>query len=128
MNARIAVVSGVALMVAMVLLSGCGNGESVATSPTATPAMTETPGALPTGTPPSGEEPSSSFLPEVPRISVDEVKARLDAGSNMVIIDARSAISYDWSRIAGAISLPLRDMAGRYSDLDKYDEIIVYCS
>jgi rhodanese-related sulfurtransferase len=65
---------------------------------------------------------------EVPRIYVDEVKARLDAGANIVIIDARSASSYDWSRIAGAISLPLGDMAGRYNDLDRYDEIIVYCS
>ncbi|MEE8373323.1 MAG: rhodanese-like domain-containing protein [Dehalococcoidia bacterium] len=128
MNTRIAVVSGVALMVAIVLLSGCGNGESVATYPTATPAMTETPGASPTGTPPAGGVPSSSFLPEVPRIYVDEVKARLDAGSNIVIIDARSASSYDWSHIAGAISLPLGDIAGRYSYLDKYDEIITYCS
>ena len=127
MSRNAAVVSGVALIVAMVLLSSCGNRESVATSPTATPAMTETPGASPTGTPPAVEEPSSSFLPEVPRIYVDEVKARLDAGSNIVIIDARSASSYDRSRIAGAISLPLGDMAGSYSDLDKYDEIMIYC-
>ena len=89
--------------------------------------MTETPGASPAGTPPAGEEPSSSFLPEVPRIYVDEVKARLDAGSNIVIIDARSASSYDRSRIEGAISRPLRGMAGPYSDLDKYDEIMIYC-
>ena len=77
---------------------------------------------------PSGTElASSSYLPEVPRISVEEVKAKLDAGSNLVIIDSRSKTSYDQSHIAGAISIPSGTMAEPYSDLDGYDEIITYC-
>ena len=76
---------------------------------------------------PTTELPPSSYLPEVPRISIEEVKAKLDAGSNMVIIDTRPKTSYDLSHIAGAISIPFTDMAEPYSDLASYDEIITYC-
>jgi hypothetical protein len=73
--------------------------------------------------------------PEIPRISVEEVKAKLDAGSNIVIVDSRHEMSYDSNHIAGAISIPLSDMSSlsseeitqRYSDLHLYDEIITYC-
>ena len=33
------------------------------------------------------DEVASSFLREVPRISIEEVKAKMDAGANMVILD-----------------------------------------
>ncbi len=73
------------------------------------------------------ELPPSSFLPEIPRISVEEVKAKLDAGANIVIVDSRSRTSYDQSHIVGAISIPLKTMAEPYSNLVGYDEIITYC-
>ncbi len=71
--------------------------------------------------------PPSTWLPEVPRIGVEEVKAKLDTGSNIAIIDSRSKAKYDQSHIAGAISIPEVNMAEFYGDLDGYDEIIVYC-
>ncbi len=77
---------------------------------------------------PAWELPPSSYLPEVPRISVEEVKAKMDAGSNIVIVDSRSKSSYDKDHIAGAISLPLSAMTKPYSDLDGYDLIITYCT
>jgi rhodanese-related sulfurtransferase len=55
------------------------------------------------------------------------VKAKLDGGINLVIIDSRSKSSYDRSHITGAISIPMSTMAKPYSDLDSYDEIITYC-
>jgi rhodanese-related sulfurtransferase len=72
---------------------------------------------------------------EVIRISLEDVKAKLDAGSNIVIVDSRAKTAYDRSHIAGAISIPLSDMsslspeeiAQRYSDLHLYDEIMTYC-
>jgi hypothetical protein len=82
--------------------------------------------------------PPSSYLSEIPRISVEEVKAKLDADTNIIIIDSRSAKSYQKSHIAGAISLPfsterpLGDMVEPYSGADtrlsNYDEIITYCT
>lgn len=87
-----------------------------------------TPDISPTDTPSSTELPPSSFLPEVPRISVEEVKKKLDTGANIVIVDSRSKASYDQAHITGAVSLPLEDMAEPYDDFDGYDEIITYCT
>ena len=67
-------------------------------------------------------------LPEIPRISPEEVKAKLDAGSNLVIVDARSKEAYEQVHITGAISMPLGEVAERYSELRGYDEIITYCT
>ena len=89
---------------------------------------TPIPTPAPTPTPPGTELPPSSYLPEIQRISAEEVKTKLDAGINLVIIDSRSETSYAQSHIAGAISIPLSTMAEPYSDLDSYDEIITYCS
>lgn len=95
-------------------------------SPTPTPIPTPTPASIPTR--PGTELPPSSYLPEIPRISAEEVKAKSDAGINLVIIDSRSDTSYSQSHIAGAISIPLSIMAEPYSALDSYDEIITYCT
>ncbi|MFC2069376.1 rhodanese-like domain-containing protein [Chloroflexota bacterium] len=82
----------------------------------------------PTATPPVAELPPSSYLSEIPRISAEEVKAKSDVGVNLVIIDSRSEAGYAQSHILGAISIPESVMAEPYSDLDRYDEIITYCS
>jgi 3-mercaptopyruvate sulfurtransferase SseA len=84
---------------------------------------------------------SEEKAPTILRISVETVKAKLDAGSNIVIIDNRGQAAYDRDHIAGAISIPLSDMLDangnalspevitqRYSDLQRYDEIITYCN
>ncbi len=65
---------------------------------------------------------------EIPRISPEAVKAKLDAGSNLVIVDARSKEAYEQVHIAGAISIPLGEVAKRYTELRGYDEIITYCT
>ena len=74
------------------------------------------------------EETPNSYLPEVPRVTIEEVKAKLDTDSNIVVIDSRSKDDYERSRIVGAISIPLDDMAEPYSHLNRYDEIITYCT
>ncbi len=94
------------LLIATVVLPACGRANPIPTG---------------TGLPPS------SYLPEVPRIGIEEVKAKLDAGSNIVIVDSRFKTSYDQSHIAGAISIPITTMAEPYDYLDGYDEIITYC-
>ena len=134
------------LLIATVVLPACGQVNPIPTEspevetpktgekgPAAsvpeTPGTTdETPIISPLEILPGTGLPSSSYLPEVPRIGIEEVKAKLDAGSNIMIVDSRSKASYDRSHIAVAISIPLADMAGPYSDLASYDEIIFYCT
>ena len=120
MTNRKTVVIGALLLLGAALVMSCQTEE------TSTPELT--PDISPADTPSSTELPPSSFLPEVPRISVEEVKKKLDAGANIVIVDSRSKASYDQDHIAGAVSLPLADMAEPYDDFDGYDEIITYCT
>lgn len=80
-----------------------------------------------------GEKPSSpitdnAFLPEVRRISVEDLKVKLDAGFNIVIVDSQPDLNYKISHIVGAISIPLETMTAPYANLDGYDEIITYCN
>ena len=85
-------------------------------------------GPEPAPTPLSTKLPPSSYLPEVPRISAEEVKVKLDAGINLVIIDSRLRTNYAQAHIKGALSIPESTMSTPYSDLDGYDEIVTYCT
>ena len=116
---RLIIISVVVVAIIAVSIYLALSGDS---GPTPTPLPTPVP------TPPGGELPPSSYLPEVPRICVEEVKSKLDGGINLAIIDSRSKKSYDLSHIVGAISIPLETMAEPYSDLDGYDEIVTYCT
>lgn len=111
MNKKIVTI-GVLFLLGIILVASCSPKESSTTSPE---------------TPPRIELPPSSYLPEVPRISAEEVKAKLDGGINLVVIDSRSKSSYDQSHIKRAISIPMSTMVEPYSNLDSYDEIITYC-
>ncbi len=83
------------------------------------------PSALPAESYPTPDP--SAFLPEITRVSVAEVKAKLDKRANIVIVDARAREAYQQTRIAGAISIPLEDISRRHGELRRYDEIITYC-
>jgi hypothetical protein len=65
---------------------------------------------------------------EVPRIRVKELKALLDAGEEVIIVDSRSLRSYEASHIAGAISMPLLEVDERYDELPKDSKIVFYCT
>ena len=65
---------------------------------------------------------------EIPRIGVDELKRKVDMGSNLVIVDTRSKEAYQRTHIAGSISVPLEEIAERYVELKGYDEITTYCT
>ncbi len=144
MNSR-AVRAGLALIIVAALAAGCASeGPSVTPAPeaptptTAVPTPSPTPAPTPTPTPSAtdstGEVPYSSFLPEIPRVSVQEVKAKLDAGANIAVVDSRPVGEYEDAHILGSISIPVVDMldmldlAEPYTDLDQYDEIMLYCT
>lgn len=65
-------------------------------------------------------------FPEVPRVEVDEVKRRLDAGESLILIDVRRPESYAASHIPGARSLGIRAIVDRTHDLPQNQEIVLY--
>ena len=95
------------------------------------------PGSSPTSTPvpvaPTATEEMESFSAptteqEVPRIAPEVLKAKLDAGEDIVIVDARSLAEYETAHIDGAISIPLAEIDSRYDELPRDKEIVLYCT
>ncbi|MBC8445836.1 MAG: hypothetical protein H8D74_01415 [Chloroflexi bacterium] len=82
------------------------------TQPAATPTKVEvaTPTPIPTETPTAAPTPKAVGTPispdEVPRIRPEELKALMDSGAYIVILDNRPRESYQMGHIKGAISLP----------------------
>jgi hypothetical protein len=62
----------------------------------------------------------------VPRISVVEVKAKLDAGTSVRIVDVRGQDSFDARRIRGAVSMSTKDPTTRWEDLPRDQAIVLY--
>ncbi len=64
---------------------------------------------------------------DVPRITPQELKAKLDAGQ-AVVFDARLQQSYTQRHIAGAISLPEDEVAARLAELPTDKLAVFYCT
>ena len=64
----------------------------------------------------------------VSRITAESLKAKLDAGEAVVIVDTRSLEHFRQKRIAGAVSMPLSEIDARYAELPKGKEIVLYCT
>jgi len=64
------------------------------------------------------------------RITVDELRQKLDAGETPLIFDLRSsaAVEQDPTLIQGAIHLSIEDIEKRLSEFPRDRDIIVYCS
>jgi rhodanese-related sulfurtransferase len=60
----------------------------------------------------------------VPRISVEEAKKEVEAGT-AVIVDSRAEAAYKAEHIAGSINV---DNESKFDTLPKGKKIIVYCS
>ena len=104
------------------LLISCGTSP-VSVAPAATPtAMPEPPAATPT--PIESQRPTTSS--EVPRISPEELKDRLDHGEAILIVDSRSLVEFEAGHIAGAISVPSNEVESRLDELPRDQEIVLY--
>lgn len=66
---------------------------------------------------------------DVPRVTVAEAKAALESGQ-AVIVDVRSAGSYDAGHIPGAVSIPLNEIEADPTavNLAPDEWIITYCT
>jgi predicted sulfurtransferase len=67
---------------------------------------------------------------DVPRITVQELKAMTDKGEDLVVVDVRTGRDYEGSKIKikGAVRISIVQMEERYRELPKDKEIITYCT
>lgn len=63
----------------------------------------------------------------VDNLSADRAKQLMDAGEKLTFIDMRPAKEYQQSRLPGARSLPIAEVASRFSDIPKTGRVILYC-
>ena len=63
----------------------------------------------------------------VDNLSADRVKQLLDAGEKLTFIDMRPAREYQQTRLPGAKSLPIAEVANRFSEIPKTGRVVLYC-
>jgi Rhodanese-like domain len=64
---------------------------------------------------------------EVPRISAEDLREKVKAGS-VTVVDVRDALSYEAGHIPGALSIPLASVEANLDLLPKGKEIVTYCT
>jgi rhodanese-related sulfurtransferase len=63
----------------------------------------------------------------VDNLTADRVKQLLDAGEKLTFIDMRPAKEYQQTRLPGAKSMPIAEVANRFSEIPKTGRVILYC-
>jgi hypothetical protein len=63
--------------------------------------------------------------PDVPRISLEETQAKLEAGT-AVLVDVRSEDSFNRSHASGALSIPEAEVDARLDELPRDKELVLY--
>lgn len=63
----------------------------------------------------------------VPEIFVQELKAKLDTGEPVMLLDVREPDEVAFVRIPGSTHIPMGEISGRLHELDPDREIVVYC-
>ena len=76
------------------------------------------------GVVPAHTQPAASGVPEV---TVEELKAKLDRGEDVRVLDVREPNEYQICRIAGSTLIPLGELSNRTAELDRDRELIVHC-
>jgi rhodanese-related sulfurtransferase len=69
-------------------------------------------------------------MPEAPRITVDELKRRMDAGEDFTIIDVRNPQAWGQSdtMMPEAMRVPLDDFERHLSQIPKNRPVVAYCT
>jgi len=62
---------------------------------------------------------------ETRELSRDEARKLIDGGAQLV--DVRAGHEWDAGRIAGAVHLPLDELAGRVEELNRERPVVLYC-
>jgi len=60
-------------------------------------------------------------------ITASELKAKLDAGDDIQLIDVRQPDEYAFARIPGAKLIPLGEIISRMGEIDRSRETVIHC-
>lgn len=63
---------------------------------------------------------------EIPRLTAEDLKARLDRGDALILVDVRKESVYARAHIRGAICLPVTDFETRLALLPAGKSLIFY--
>jgi adenylyltransferase/sulfurtransferase len=77
-----------------------------------------------------GITPASQAAPAVPETTVEELKARLDRGDRLFVLDVREPSEYQISRIAGSTLIPLGELPKRLAEVPSgadAPDVVVHC-
>ncbi|MCH8304642.1 MAG: molybdopterin-synthase adenylyltransferase MoeB [Candidatus Marinimicrobia bacterium] len=75
------------------------------------------------GVAPQAEEDSG----KISQITPVELKARMDEGDNLVLLDIREEIETRICQIEGSVHIPMQEIPSRLSELDMHSDLIIYC-
>ena len=66
----------------------------------------------------------------IPRITKEELKAKMDKNEDLVIVDARAEDSYNSSnqKIKGALRITLEELERDVKKIPEGREVIIYCT
>lgn len=66
----------------------------------------------------------------IARITPEELKTRMDAGENLVLVDLRHSIDFEAEpvRIPGALHLSTEELEARHREIPRDREIVLYCT
>src|SRR5687767_4494538 len=92
--------------------------EEIAANPTTKPEAAPAP---PSAAPVPGD------ASQIRRATVEETKALRESG-NVVIVDVRDEASWNRAHIAGAVHIPLDQLAQRLGELPRDKPIVTYCA
>jgi len=70
---------------------------------------------------------SAAEEPAGPDIDVLQLKAKLDRGDRFLLLDVREPHEHQLCRLRGSVLIPMREVPKRLEDLDRNQEIVVYC-
>jgi molybdopterin/thiamine biosynthesis adenylyltransferase/rhodanese-related sulfurtransferase len=73
-----------------------------------------------------GEEAASAAQSTVPEIAARELKARLDRGDDLFVLDVREPHEYQICNLGGHL-IPLGELSRRVNELDSSREIVAHC-
>jgi adenylyltransferase/sulfurtransferase len=73
------------------------------------------------------ETPTTAAADAAWNTSVQELKRRLDSRDHVFILDVRNPEEFQICRIPGSSLIPLPELARRFHELDKNQEIVVHC-
>ncbi len=81
------------------------------------------------GMPPEGAPTEPEMSDEIPEITPAELKARLDRGDRLTIVDVREPHEWEIGNLAphGAKLIPLGELPQRFAEIDPGDEVVLQC-